>query len=179
MLVRKSYNFWMGGPDVSARARSEPQGLSRWPLEPPQSCRGARNGWSIPPRSRRGASNRLTSTKPFSEPPGPSKLSVRVRSVLEVDDRTRSASLGRSKRMLRSARFRWSIQIGRSSPPGFVGVLNQLPTGASPTIANKLQRVLLLLFSAVRRKRRTPASMQQKQLSTIASDKRDQQVQYQ
>ena len=46
--------------------------------------------------------------------------------MLEVDDRTRSASLGRPKRMLRSARFRWSIQIGRSSPPGFVGAFEVL-----------------------------------------------------
>jgi hypothetical protein len=45
----------------------------------------------------------------------------------------------------------------------------------SPTSSNGC--LLLLLFSAVRRKRRTPGSMQQKQFSTIASDKRDQEVQ--
>ena len=45
-------------PPLGARnGRSEPQGRSKWLLEPTRSCSGARNGCSSPPRSRMGAQN--------------------------------------------------------------------------------------------------------------------------
>ena len=100
------------GPlEMAARAPSELQGRSKWLIDP-----------ASEPQGRFKSADQAF----LSEPQRPSKLSVRVRSVLEVDARARSASLGRSKTMLRSARFRWSIQIGRSSPPGFVGAFEVL-----------------------------------------------------
>ena len=50
--------------EMAARARSEPQGRSKWLLEPARSRSGARNGCSSPPRSHRGARNGCSS------PPG-------------------------------------------------------------------------------------------------------------
>ena len=117
-----------GARNVAARIRSEPHGRSKWPLDPARNRRVARNGCSSPPRSRMAARNWLL--EPFSESQRRSKLAARVRSVLEMAARARSASLGRSKTMLRPARLRWSIQIGRSSPPGFAGAFEVLDIAA-------------------------------------------------
>ena len=91
---------------MSARARSEPQGFSKWPLEPAQSCRGARNGCSSPPRSRRGASNRLI--KPFC------RNRKGLRNCLFEFARC-------SKWMLGPVRLRWADRKQCSGLLGFAG----------------------------------------------------------
>ena len=105
-----------GALEMAARARSEPQWRSKWPLEPASDPLG---------RSK-------SLLEPASEPLGRSKWPFEPRRLrwgarigcsgllglagaLELTAQARSALLGRAKSLLRPARARWGAQIGCSS----------------------------------------------------------------
>ena len=114
---------------MSARARSEPQGFSKWPLEPAQSCRGARNGCSSPPRSRRGASNRLI--KPFC------RNRKGLRNCLFEFARC-------SKWTIEPARLRWADRKECSGLLGFAGAFKLAGRARQVSLGSSIncQRVL-------------------------------------
>jgi len=82
---------------MAARARSEPQWRSKWPLEPALEPLGA---LGIAARARLGAAG-----------------------ALEIAVRAPSASLGRSKWPLELPRPRWGARNGRTSPIGLAGAV--------------------------------------------------------
>ena len=97
---------------MAARARSEPQWRSKWPLEPslvPLGW-GARNRCSSPPRSSWGARNSRSSP-------------VGVAGALEMAARAPSASLGGSKWPQEPDRPRWGGRNRCSGPLGFAEAL--------------------------------------------------------
>ena len=93
---------------MAARARSEPQWRSKWPLEPALEPLGA---LGIAARARLGTAGALEIAvrAPSASPWGARNSrssSLGLAGALEMAARARSASLGRSKSLLRPARLR-------------------------------------------------------------------------